>query len=269
VPVLDVDGVAMSYERFGRGEPVVLVAGLGMPALMWNDGLVPALTEAGYEVITFDNRGIPPSGCPPAPYTLEEMRDETAALIEHLDVGPVRLVGYSMGGSIAQELALVRPELIEQLVLIGTRARHTAWLRASLSGAIDLFRAAPDTPLTFLVPYVLAQMLDPARLRDDVVAQPLLDLMLSGPEWNDPGRIGQYEAYLAYDDRLDALGGVASPTLVMAFADDLLIAPRLGEEVAATIPGARFEVVEGQGHWGVLLGAEEVATRLERFFAGN
>lgn len=262
-----VPGGEIVYQRFGEGPPVVLVAGLGMPALMWDDGLRPALVDAGYEVITFDNRGMPPSLCPEGPYTLDQLRDDAIAVIEALDAAPVRLVGYSMGSSIAQELTLVRPDLVGQLVLIGTRARHTAWLRALLAGEIELFHRSPDVPLAFLVPLVLGQMLDPDRLRDDEVVQPLLDLLLSAPPWPDPGRISQYQAYLGYDDRLAALHAIDRPTLVISFADDLLISPHLGREVAEAIPGARHALVEGYGHWGPVLGAKDVATLLTDFFA--
>lgn len=260
--------IELSFNRFGNGDPVLLIAGLGMPALLWEKNVIPNLVEAGFEVIAFDNRGVPPSSSPPGPYSIADMRDDAIALLDQLDLGPIPVVGYSMGSSIGQELAIARPDLISKLVLVGTRARHTAWLRAILEGQIDLFAASPDTPVSFFVPFLMAQLLSPSQIRDDLVVEPILDELLAAPPWTDPGRTGQYRAYLDYEPGPEALSGIRHPTLVLAFEDDVLIPVKLGREVAEAIPDAKFEILDGQGHWGVLLGTDDFVSVVVEFLNG-
>src|SRR5688572_22810475 len=123
MPEATVNGVRLAYEVHGEGEPVLLICGTGQPAFSWTLHQVPALTAAGYQVVTFDNRGVAPSEEPEGPYTVEGMADDAAALIEHLGIGPCRVAGYSLGALIAQELALARPELVRSAVLMATMGR--------------------------------------------------------------------------------------------------------------------------------------------------
>ena len=91
--------------------------GLSQPAGAWQLGMVPALTAAGYRVVTFDNRGVAPSSSPPAPYTVDDMVQDTVGLLDHLGLSTVCIAGYSMGGPIAQLLWRRHPEVVEGLVL--------------------------------------------------------------------------------------------------------------------------------------------------------
>src|SRR5580693_8782108 len=109
---VSVNGIRLAYERTGKGNRVLLIMGQAAGGNVWTMYQVPALTEAGYEVITFDNRGIPPSDVPAGDYSLADLVADTAGLIEALDVGPCRLVGTSLGALVATELAISRPELV-------------------------------------------------------------------------------------------------------------------------------------------------------------
>src|SRR2546423_12455523 len=86
-----VGGIRLHYDVFGEGEPILLVCGTGQRSFTWQLFQMPALTGAGYRVVTFENPGVPPSDCPPAPYTLKEMAEDAAGLIEHLDLAPCRV----------------------------------------------------------------------------------------------------------------------------------------------------------------------------------
>ena len=97
-----VNGVRLAYEVSGDGDPVLLIAGTGMPASAWELHGAPTLRDAGYRVITFDNRGTGDSDGPPGPYTVTEMAADTAGLLEHLGYGTALVVGLSLGGSIAR-----------------------------------------------------------------------------------------------------------------------------------------------------------------------
>jgi pimeloyl-ACP methyl ester carboxylesterase len=119
---VEANSVGLAVDRTGEGSPVLLVAGIGADGSMWAPQ-VPALLEAGYGPITFESRGIPPSDVPPPPYSIEQIATDTAALIEGLGVGPMPVVGFSLGALITQELALARPELVSAAVLIGSLGR--------------------------------------------------------------------------------------------------------------------------------------------------
>ena len=119
-----VDGVRLVYESAGVGDPVVLVCGTGQPAMSWSLFQVPALTAAGYRVVTFDNRGIPPSDVPPAPYSVPQMVGDLAGVIEALELGPSHVAGLSLGAFLTQELALARPDLVRSAVMMSPAGQH-------------------------------------------------------------------------------------------------------------------------------------------------
>ena len=110
MPNATVNGISIDYSTAGDGPPVLLICGTGQPADLWF-AQVADLTAAGHTVITFDNRGCGRSEAPPAPYLVADMAADTAALIEHLGLGPCDIIGYSLGGYIAQELAVTRPSI--------------------------------------------------------------------------------------------------------------------------------------------------------------
>jgi len=101
-----VNGIRMHYDSEGTGQPVLMVMGSGSRGRVWDLHQVPALTAAGYRVITFDNRGIPPTDECAEGFTVDDMVADTAALVEHLGIGPCLFVGTSMGAQIVQDLAL-------------------------------------------------------------------------------------------------------------------------------------------------------------------
>src|SRR6202451_4431650 len=106
---VSVNGIRLAYERTGTGKRVLLIMGQAAGGNVWSMHQVPALTEAGYEAITFDNRGMPPSEVPPGDYSLADLVADTEGLIEALDIAPCRVVGTSLGAMVAAELAVKRP----------------------------------------------------------------------------------------------------------------------------------------------------------------
>src|ERR1700681_123444 len=151
MPQADLPGVTIAYDVFGpdTGEAVVLVCGLSQPAAAWQFSLVPALTEAGYRVGTFDNRGVAPSSAPPAPYTIDEMVDDTVGLLDHLGLDQVRIAGYSMGGWVAETLAFRHPGRVHSAVFIGSCNVGTSWEKAITTVERDLARLDGALPKWF------------------------------------------------------------------------------------------------------------------------
>jgi len=134
MPYVSTNGVSLAYERTGRGERVLLIMGQAAGGNVWSMYQAPALESAGYEVITFDNRGVPPSDVPPGDYSLADLVADAEGLIEELDAGPCRLVGTSLGAMVATELAVSRPDLVSCCVLMAMRARSDAARRAISAG---------------------------------------------------------------------------------------------------------------------------------------
>ncbi|MEU1021885.1 alpha/beta hydrolase [Streptomyces sp. NPDC005900] len=265
MPVIPVNGIRLNYEATGQGEPVVLIQGTGGGRTVWQLHQVPALTEAGYRVITFDNRGIPPTSECPEGFTLQDMVGDVAGLIERLGLGPCRVVGTSLGAFVAQELALARPDLVRRLVLMATRGRTDA-LRARLTGAeIDLHDSGVRLPASYAAVLRALKSLSPRTLNDDRELADWLDLFeLAAPP--GPGQRAQMQLS-RLDDRLAAYRGIRVPSLVMSFADDLVTPPHLGREVADAIPDARYTVIPDCGHYGYLEDPATVNKALVEFLA--
>ena len=249
----EVNGIRLAYDVTGSGRPLVMIAGRGQPAQRWHDGHVNRYVEAGYRVLTFDNRGMPPSECPDLPYHLADFVTDTEALLDHLGDGSSVVVGHSMGSCIAQELAARRPDLVDAVAMLATTARQPAWIDAFHRGALELFASGCDISDELLVGTIFGQAYDPDGLTDDDAVRPFLDAMLSGPRWPDPGRAGQWSAYADYRGDPDVLAQVRAPTLVLAFERDLIMPPVLAREVAHAIPGCRYREMPGAGHWGWML----------------
>ena len=119
MPDITVGDVRLAYDAFGEGDPVLLICGTGQMALTWQLFQVPALTEAGYRVVTFDNRGIPPSDCPPAPYSVKQMAEDAAGVIEKLTrvLGPTSSIEIGGSGS-GREALDARPDRHRDHVLL-------------------------------------------------------------------------------------------------------------------------------------------------------
>lgn len=261
--------VTIAYDVAGEGEPVVLVAGCGQPAMAWQLGFAPALVEAGYQVVTFDNRGVAPSSAPPAPYSVDQMAGDTVALLDHLGLGPVRMVGHSMGGWITETVAATHPERIRAAVLMGSCNMPTAWEKALTTVERDLARSEVELPRLFYAVETL-RYLPQRELMDDDVVEGWLSMIGDLEPWPNPGRLGQYEAALAWStgaERGAAWGTLSMPVLVVGFEHDTDSPPGRAAEACGRIRGGRFVEIAGAGHLGILTHTAQTVTALVAFFA--
>ena len=263
-------GATLAYEVTGDGEPLVLIPGCGQPAAAWHLSLVPALVGAGYAVLTFDNRGVEPSSSPPPPYSVEGMADDTVALLDHLGWrDPVRIAGHSLGGWIAETLVLDHPDRVRAAALMGSANKPTAWEIAITTVERDLARLDFDLPPLFYATETL-RYLPISDIQDSETVSTWLSLIGELPPWPNPGRLGQYEAALAWSTdpaRTTRWPEVGVPCLVLAFEHDVDSPPRYARQAAETIPGAEYREVAGSGHLGIITHADEVARLLAEFFA--
>jgi pimeloyl-ACP methyl ester carboxylesterase len=230
---------------------------------VWTLHQVPALNKAGYETITFDNRGMPPSDVPPGDYSLADLVADTEGLIEALDAGPCRVVGTSLGAWVATELAVRRPDLVSCCVLIAVRARSDAFRRALSAGESELTRSGIRLPAAYDVPTSVLQMFSPVTLNDDAAIQTWLDIYEMSASRRDAAS-GQ-DAIDLLCDRRDALRAVPVPCRVIAFSDDLTCPPHLCAETAEAIPDCDYIEIGSCGHLGYLERPDEVNSAIIEF----
>ena len=262
------DGVELCYETFGDpGDPaMLLVMGLGTQMLGWHEDFCRLLAERGFFVIRYDNRDVGRSTHhrgvkPPGPlelltrrpkqlaYTLDDLADDGMGLLAQLGVERAHVVGASMGGMIAQTMAVRHPDRVLSLTSImsmtGNRRVGNPALRVY---PIFLGRPPRDRDAHVeRISKVFGLIGSPAFERDDEEMRRLAGLSYD----RDPttgGTPRQLAAILAAGDRTEALRDIAVPTLVIHGSEDRMIAPSGGKATARAIPGAKLMTIEGMGH---------------------
>jgi 3-oxoadipate enol-lactonase len=241
---VDSNGVRIHFEVHGAGPPLVLLMGIGFDSSLWTLAQVPALSQR-FQVILVDNRDAGRSSRAEAPYTIADMADDTARVLDALGVERAHVLGLSMGGMIAQQLALRHGARLDHLILTGCGA-------APARAAFDPIRAwswikAHDPSGETFACEQLTWLFSTQFLRNRAGVKQTLAMLSSNPHPIDAAAYGrQARAYLEYD-ALDRLQGIEAPTLVIVGEQDLLTPPHVCREVAAKIPGARFEQIAGPG----------------------
>ena len=271
-----VGATTLAVDRFGNGPPVVLAGGTGMPALVWEVcGFVEGLVSAGYEVVTYSARGVAPSDAPPAPYTIEELTNDLAQLIEALDRSPCAVIGYSLGGFQAELLARTRPDLLRSVVLLASAGPLTDVLDAVIATEGELLDRLGSIPQSFLVLEGLVGSLPIEILRDEPDQVALWRELLTAQTdvWASPdGEHGQWHAAKAWTrntERMERLAEIEVPVLSVAFEQDLKFPPRGARVAVSTI--ARGEAVEivGAAHGGLLTHTQETLVPVLSFLAST
>ena len=231
------NGQTLYFEIHGEGPPLVLVMGIGYDATLWTLAQVPGLSRM-FQVVIFDNRDVGRSSLATGPYTIADMADDVAALMDALDIERAHLLGLSMGGMIAQEFGLRHAGRLHRLVLSGCGA-------APARSVFDPIRTwnwvkATDTTGEVFAGQQFTWLFSHAFLRNKEAVQQTLDLLTSNPHPVAPEAYNrQAQAYLGYD-ALDRLADLKSPTLVIVGEQDLLTPPWICREVADRIPGSQF-----------------------------
>jgi len=264
------NGIELEYESIGEGEPLILIMGIGAQMIVWPDELCRMYADRGYRVIRFDNRDVGLSekidGARPgdirrmmarsllglpvdAVYTLSDMADDVAGLMDALDIDRAHIVGASMGGMIAQTLAITHTARVRTLTSIMSTAGRRRHSFGKLSAIRTLAGPAP-------------------RSREEAIANAETFYNVCGSpgfptDWErvrdtagraydrcfyPRGFVRQMAAILATGSRYHALKFVRAPTTVIHGTHDPLIRPAAGRATARAIPGARLRMIEGMGH---------------------
>ncbi|MER5642227.1 alpha/beta fold hydrolase [Kitasatospora sp. NPDC002227] len=261
MPQVSTNGIRLSYQRSGQGEPVLFIMGSGAAGRVWTMHQTPAVIQAGYQAVIFDNRGTGGSDAPEGKYSLADMVADTKGLIEALDLGPCRIVGYSMGAMIVQELAIEAPHLVRSAILMATRARSDAMRRAMLESEQLMREQRVQLPPKYDAVRTVLEMLSPASLNDDTIRSWLDIFELTGGSNTAYGQAWATQT----GDRRQALGAITAPCRAISFADDLICPPHLVLEVADAIPGCDFVEIPDAGHLGHLERPEAVNLAITEF----
>ena len=248
--------VELYYEEKGRGDPLLLIMGLAADSTAWMFQ-VPAFAEK-FRTITFDNRGVGRSSKPTGAYTIHQMADDAAGLLRHLGVPRAHVVGVSMGGMIAQELALRHGGLVRGLVLACTYPEPDADVErmrtfsATQFGGTVTAEGELKIDVTTLNPMLFLQHMLPRVFNQSYIDKelPKLIQVFSGAlqyGFSMEAILGQVEAVMGHK-ATDRLHQIKAPTLVITGDADLLIPPGNSDVLAREIPGARLVKVPGGSH---------------------
>ena len=265
MPHLTVNGIRICYEEEGSGPPLLLISGLGANRLSWAP-VLPLLKDA-FRCITFDNRGTGESDVPPGPYTIDQLGDDTAALIDALGIAPVAAVGWSMGGSVLQSLLINHPERLRRAVLLSALPSYTDIQHRWLDALLALRRADLD-PLALGI-IGMPWGLTPRLLADHARAFQAARLAVQNPYPTSlAGFEAQAQAIRVYDSR-PRLAEVRTPTLVLVGAEDVLTPVHQSVEMASLIPGARLTVLPRGGHAMVVEYPDDTVGVIRNFVRGE
>lgn len=246
MPAVRVGDINIYYEDYGKGEPLLLIAGWGTDLSCW----LPQIPEFStkYRVIAFDNRGAGRTDAPDELYSFRMMAEDTVGLLDAMGIGKAHILGVSMGGCIAQEIAIEHPERTKSLILAATTAAPgacpmllktlTAWTAAMREGV------SAKTVARMQLPYVVT-----SRFFDqpEMVAL-FVDAMAANPCQPKAYACQRQTEASAGQDTRARLKHIAAPTLVLVGKEDIMLPVKHSEELAALIPGARLVVLDGGAH---------------------
>jgi pimeloyl-ACP methyl ester carboxylesterase len=244
MPSVSVNGIDLYYAETGGGEPLVLLMGFGGDHLSW--GFQLHALSARYRVITLDNRGSGRSSAPDASYTTRDMADDTAGLMDHLKIDSAHILSVSLGGMIAQELALTYPGRVRSLQLHCTAARADGYMLALLKN-LRFVRSAlgRETAQRFMALWLFAPTT--FNERPDFVEMLLYAASSQSYPQSDVGFDRQGDAITAHDT-LARLPEITCPTLISVGEEDQLAPVRFSREIAGAMPHAEFHTVPQAGH---------------------
>jgi 3-oxoadipate enol-lactonase len=243
MPTANVNGVTLNYELTGEGaETIVLINGLADDVESWGFQ-VPDFVDAGYRVLTIDNRGIGKSDAPEGPYTSRMLADDAKAVVDQLGITGFHLMGVSMGGMISQEYALAYPADLKSATFACTYAAPGPFCSRMFAMWADMaprlgvpFVMRDVTLWAFTVPFFTEREDELKEFEEGMAALPMpVEAYLS-----------QLNVIQTHDTR-DRIGSLTVPCMVLAGEEDILIPTRLSKELHDLIPGAQWRTVPG-GH---------------------
>jgi len=254
MPLTKINNVDINYYTVGNGKPLLFIAGLGADNTCWLYQ-IPDFKEH-FKVIVFDNRGMGKSKGSLGSYSIKMMADDAVGLLKHLNINTAHIVGSSMGGMIAQEIAINYSEYVDKLVLCSTFARHqnmieiiTRGIHEILEHHVDDIFEIPHHNIVFekFFNFFLQQifseqyLVDNKHVIEDLLQKNLSKITYAETFLKQVGAIRRHDAV----DRLDKIN---AETLVITGTDDKLVTPECSDIIADKIPKARIIKIKHAGH---------------------
>lgn len=244
MPLIQANGIGIYYELNGEGSPLVLIEGIGYATWMWFRQVGPLSAE--HKLLTYDNRGVGSSDKPDVDYTLRDMADDLAALLDTLGIERASVLGISMGGMIAQEFALDYPSRVERLILASTH-----------HGGTD-FVPIPEETAKLMAPDI--SLPPPARIRNAMapafapgwadshpaVIDTIVFMRLAAVQPPDAW-LRQARAVAGFDAS-ERLGEIKAPTLILHGDQDRVVPVGNAHLIARRMPAASLRILSGGGH---------------------
>jgi 3-oxoadipate enol-lactonase len=241
MPFIQNQGARIYWDQQGAGDPLLLLMGLGYPSDMWHR--TRPLLSKHYRTIVIDNRGIGRSDMPPGPYPIAQMASDAVAVLDAAQVESARVYGLSMGGMIAQEIALQHPERVRSLILGCTTAGGSTAVAAEPEVRQMLMARgsmSPEQAAEAAIPYIYHPATPRARIDEDLnVRRPWFP--------RSEAYIAQLQGILAWD-AYSRLPQISAPTLVIHGEDDRLVPPGNGKILGSRIPGAQLLMLPDCSH---------------------
>jgi aminoacrylate hydrolase len=242
MPKANIGEAEIYFEEHGKGEPVLLVSGLGGVGVYWKPNL--AALSAKYRAIVHDHRGAGQSTHSKIKYSVDQMTDDLVRLMDHLKIESAHLVGHSTGGAIGQTMALKHPQRVKRMVLFATWTKADFFFRHLFSVRRDVLtkigkEAYVKAGTLFLYPPWWIQ-----KNEKMIAEREALSVQHFPPVEVVASRIDGIVAF----DRSAELGRIKTPTLVLCAKDDAITPAYFSEELAKLIPGAQLQILEGGGH---------------------
>ncbi len=257
-----VGDISIAWSEQGAGEPLLLIAGYGTTRKIWEDGTLDRLAER-YRVIVFDNRGMGDTDAGTAEFSIRQFAEDAHGLIRTLSIEKCRVLGWSMGSLVAQELALAHPERVERLVLY---ASYTDWSYPPSEETIRLLSdesgAAEERGMRWVQTLFPAKWLAAnGRRVGEIFMRPLGKV---------PGEsvARQQEAIEKWEGSRARLGSLGTPALLLCGKDDVLVPPENSLLMAGLMPEATLRVLPGTGH-GLMFQDPEIFCSLVLEFLGG
>ncbi|UCD85991.1 MAG: alpha/beta fold hydrolase [Deltaproteobacteria bacterium] len=267
---VEANGITIEYDNFGErsARPLLLIMGLGAQMVLWDEELCRMLADRGHYVVRFDNRDVglsskidgvgdiveafrePMRGEKiETPYTLDDMADDAVGLLDALGIEEAHICGASMGGMIAQTIAIRHPSRVRSLISIMSAAGNFGISPADLGALQSLVKPLPEKREDYIEYAVDACRVFAGKgFRFD--EQGVREIMARSYDrcFYPQGTVRQLMAVLSHGSRKEALASVKTPTLVIHGSDDPLVPVEWGKDTAKAVPGAELLIIEGMGH---------------------
>ena len=262
MPDVEANGQRLYYEEHGAGEPLLCVTGLGADARAW----APQVRSwsADYRTVIFDNRDVGRSSYVDAPYEVTDMAGDALALADALGLDSFHLVGMSLGGAIAQEMALSAPERVLTLTLIVSYAGTGGWgpERARLVSTA-MSRMSPEER----VDYMMMLCFSESFYADERRFGALRRILLANPDPQPPEAFARQIGASGRHEARDRVGELAMPVHVIGAGRDMLVPVWKSTELAELIPDAKLTIIEKSGHAVNIEAAEELSRVVLEFLS--